>query len=119
MKAFSLDLRERVVAGYQETQVYTQVARRFKISEGTVRKYVRVHNDGQSLAPKPHPGRAQKLGPETHHIIRDQVSAYPDATLLEHVEFFYATTGIRVCFKTMDRMFTRLGISRKKNGLRD
>ena len=118
MRVFSLDLRERVVAGYQETQVYTQVARRFKISEGTVRKYVRAHNDGQSLAPKPRLGRAQKLGPDTHPLIRDQVATHPDATLMEHVEFFYATTGIRVCFKTMDRMFTRLGISHKKNGLR-
>jgi len=118
MRAYSLDLRERIVAGYHETPVIAEVARRFKISETAARRYICAHQAGQSLAPKPHPGRARKLGTDTHHIIRDQVTAHPDATLLEHVELFYATTAIRVCFKTMDRMFTRLEISRKKNDLR-
>ena len=118
MRAYSLDLRERVVAAYQEIPIITQVAKRFKISDYAARTYIRAHQAGQSLAPKPRPGRTRKLGAETHQIIRNQVATHPDATLMEHVELFYATTGIQVCFKTMDRTFTRLGIGHKKNGLR-
>ena len=77
MRAYSKDLRERVVEAYEKTPVIAEVARRFKISYTAARTYIRAHQAGQSLTPKPRPGRARKLGTETHQMIRDQVAVKP------------------------------------------
>ena len=77
MRAYSKDLRERVVEAYEKTPVIAEVARRFKISYTAARTYIRAHQAGQSLTPKPRPGRARKLGTETHQMIRDQVADRP------------------------------------------
>lgn len=115
MRPLSVDLRERVVKAYETTPNYAELARRFLISESAVRNYVRTHQAGQSLQPKPYPGRAQKLSVEQHAIIQQQVEAHPDLTLQEHADLFFESTGIRVSFKTMDRTLDRLNITRKKD----
>ncbi|WP_083865919.1 IS630 transposase-related protein [Deinococcus peraridilitoris] len=115
MRAYSLDLRERVVAAYQDTPVIAQVARTFRLSESAVRSYVRAHAAGQPLAPVRHKGRVRILGEASHTALRAQVEQYPDATLAEHVEYYFEQHGVRVSIKTMDRMFERLSITRKKD----
>lgn len=115
MRAYSLDLRERVVKTYEEVGVMAQVARRYDLSESAVRRYVRAHAAGRPLAPVRPKGRARLLGEDTHDTLRAQVEQYPDATLAEHVEYYVASSSVRVSVKTMDRMFDRLAITRKKD----
>ncbi len=52
MRAYSLDLRERIVAARQEGQSEKQVADRFGVSEATVTRYHRLARQQKPLAAK-------------------------------------------------------------------
>lgn len=118
MKAYSVDLRERIVAAVKEEGLSkTEVARRFKVDRSTVYSYLSKHQAGD-LAPKRPPGRSQKLSAEEVEQLREQVKQHRDLTLLEHAERFEAEHGIRLGFSTVRLYFKRLGISRKKKPLR-
>ena len=80
MKALSMDLRERVVALYHEVKVMAQVARRLRVSESSVRRYVRAAA-GRSLAPVRPKGRARARAADRHDLLVAQVKTYPDDAL--------------------------------------
>lgn len=63
MKAYSMDLRERIVAACARGESQVQVAQRFGVCSQTVSAYVGRAARGQ-LAPRPLPGRAPRLRPE-------------------------------------------------------
>ena len=44
-----------------------------------------------------------------------QLETHADATLVEHADMIEAATGLKVSFKTVDRAFTRMKITDKKN----
>ena len=57
MKAYSIDLRERVVAACDaDDATREQVAARFSVSVPWIRKLMRRRRETGSIAPKPHGG---------------------------------------------------------------
>ena len=80
MKAYSLDLRTRIVEFIQSGGTKTDAARRFKVVRQTVHRYLNAQKKG-CLAPKPQPGRKKTFKDET---LRKAVKKHPDATLAEH-----------------------------------
>ncbi|WP_041230715.1 IS630 transposase-related protein [Deinococcus peraridilitoris] len=114
MRGYSLDLRERIVAAHEAGQRAAQVAAVFGVAEATVWRYLYAHRRGQSLAGRTSPGKPHLMKPEQHDLLRQQVEQHPDRTLQEHADLWFAQTGVRVSFKTMDRMLERLGVTRKK-----
>jgi transposase len=54
MNPFSRDLRERIVAVYEETALsYPQVAARCQVSESSIRRFVKQWRDTGTVEPKP------------------------------------------------------------------
>ena len=45
-----------------------------------------------------------------------QLDTHRDATLQEHADLLEAATGLKVSYKTVDRVFRRHRITHKKNG---
>jgi transposase len=114
MKAYSIDLRERVVRAVASGMTKSRVARTFAVSLATVKNYVRqVHVTG-SLAPRPIPGRPRAIPPEQDAALVVQLRAAQDATLDELRAAWEKVAGVRVSAATMSRAIKRLNWTRKK-----
>jgi transposase len=120
MAAYSLDLRERIVATYDAGGASrAAVAARFAVSLGRVKKLLSQRRRAGHLAPLAH-GGGQKalLGAEEHQRLRAAVAAKNDASLAELVEVVRAANGRRVSIPTMSRVLLGLGLGRKKEPAR-
>ena len=114
MKAYSEDLRERIVTAVQGGMNKTQAARVFKVSLNSVKRYVKQWELEKSLQAKPIPGRPPALDAAKIALVEAKRAAKPDTTLAEHVEHLRQTTGLSVSPATICRLFQRRKITRKK-----
>ena len=79
MKAYALDLRERVVKFIQGGGSKVEAARRFELARSSVYRYLTAAKKG-ALTPKTSWGHWRKLDPEQ---LQAHVKKHPDATLQE------------------------------------
>lgn len=113
MRPYSLDLRERIGRAVDGGMTQAAVAATFGVGRATVQRYVAQRRRG-SLAPRPFPGRAPRIGLAQAAALRAQVEATPDATLAEHCDRWAGDHGVRVSVATMHRALARLAWTRKK-----
>lgn len=114
MKAYSIDLRERIVRAVQDGKPVSMVARTFLVSENTVRKYVKRMQQEGDLRPKAIPGRPRLIPVEKFGELAAQLEAAPDATLQEHCREWGRRQGVVIGITAMHRAIARLGWTRKK-----
>ncbi len=114
MRAYSVDLRERIVAAVDAGQAREEVARRFGVSLATVGNYLRLRRETGGLAPRPRRGDQPAIDAGRYPALVAQLEAAPDATLEEHCERWAAATGQGVSVSTMWRTIERTGWSYKK-----
>jgi transposase len=116
MKAYSKDLRLRVLDAVDRGVPRLEVAERFQVSLRTIKRWLRRRRETGHLAVSPRPGPpARKLGPLRAGLLA-QLEAQPDATLEEHCARWEATIGVRVSTATMSRVITgHFGWTRKKS----
>lgn len=116
MKAYSLDLRQRVLsAALRDDRTIPEVAELFGVSATFVNKMLRLHRAGADLAPRPHGGgHVPRLGARYHKLLRAAVAANNDATLGELREHLEARARVLVSEATVSRALSRLGLPRKK-----
>ena len=115
MKAYSIYLREKIVAAHiQEKISIRQVAIRYAVSKSLVQKLVKQQQFEGNLQPK------QRGKPQFSHLtnaeveLREMVVGNPDATLVEFCELFALKTGNWVSRTAMCRALKKLGLHRKK-----
>jgi transposase len=113
MKAYSIDLRERVVAACDAGDATReQIAARFSVSVTWIRKLVRQRRQTGSIATKSRGGgRGRAFDAEADRRLRDAVRADDDATLRELAD----AAGVACCASAVHRALKRLGITRKKS----
>ena len=114
MRAYSPDLRARIVAAVDAGTPKPEVARRFAVSLATVKRYVVLRRERGSLDPLPVPGRPTTIRPEQEAELWTQLVAHPTAILAEHCARWEASHGVRPSLSTMSRAISRLGWTRKK-----
>jgi transposase len=116
MKAYSHDLRQRIVTAVQSGLSRAEVARRFSVNERTVRRYLMRQATTGSLAPIAYRrGPAPAIPPEQGPALRAQLRAHPDATLEEHCALWKQAQGRAVSASTMCRAQQRVGWTVKKS----
>src|SRR6476646_4141348 len=103
MRAYSTDLKERLVRAVAEGQPMREAARRFGVAVTTVKRAVVRERETGSLARKPIPGRPRAIGGEQEAILRARLGAAPDATVLEHCAWWEEHQGQRLSEVTMWR----------------
>lgn len=115
MKAYSIDLREKIVLAHiQEKISIRQVAIRFAVSKSLVQKLVKQQQNDGNLQPK------KRGKPQFSHLtnasveLRELVVENHDATLAELCELFAVKTGNWVSRTAMSRSLQKLGLNRKK-----
>jgi transposase len=84
MKAYALDLRERIVKFIQGGGSKVEAARHFTLARSSVYRYLAAAQKG-ALPPKTSWGSWRKLDPEQ---LRAHVKKHPDATLKELQQVF-------------------------------
>jgi transposase len=116
MKAYSLDLRQRVLsAALSGDRTIPEVAELFGVSLTFVNKMLRLHRSGQGIAPRPHGGgHVPRLQARHHKLLRAAVAANNDATLGELRGHLARRARVEVSEATVSRALTKLGLPRKK-----
>jgi transposase len=115
MKAFSVDLREKIVAAHLDRHHSIRaVASIFTVSKSFVQKLVKQQKLEGNLQPKK-PGKPRLSYLTNAEVeLRELVAEHPDATLAELCEFFADKTGNWVGRSAMSDTLRKLGLSRKK-----
>lgn len=113
MKAYDMDLRERVVAAYLAKEgTYEEVAERFCVSAAWVRKMVRQYRQLGHLRPQTHRcGRKPKLTEDDLQRLAKLADEEPDLTL----EQFRARLGVACSLTTLWKALRRLWRTFKKD----
>ena len=114
-RAYSLDLRERVVACVQKGNTQKCAAELFSISKSSVEHYARLARENRPLEGRKSTGRTPKLSKEQHLKLKEQVLEYSSATLQEHCDLWKKQHGIGMSISSMYRYIHQLGITLKKS----
>jgi transposase len=118
MKAYPVELRDRIVAAVASGMAQTEAARVFAVSTRTIRRYVTRQREEGDLTPGQSPGRPPLIGSAQAAALQAQVRAQPDATLAEHCARWDREQGRRVSEATMSRAIRGLAITVKKSPVR-
>ena len=115
MKAYSEDLRLRVVAAVDAGMPRDDVARLFQVALPTIKRWQKRWRETGSLLVLPRPGAPSVKMAALRAGLLPQVEAHPDATLEEPCRRWEHAHGIVVSPSTISRAITRdLGWTRKK-----
>jgi transposase len=116
MKAYSLDLRRRVLsAALRGDRTIPQVAELFGVSTAFVNKMLRLHRTGNDLAPRPHGGGyPARLLPRHEKLLRSEIRRRKDSTLEELRAHLAEKDALAVSVSTVSRALIRLDLPRKK-----
>lgn len=114
MRAYSIDLRERVLADFDGGMGNEAVARKYRVSSRWVYKLRKQREETGDIAPRRgKTGPKPKLAEHSDRLL-ELVAEQPDATLAELRE----RLGVAVSLWTIWSMLKRLGVTYKKGGAR-
>jgi transposase len=116
MRAYSEDLRKKIVAAIERGMPKAQAARLFDVSLSSVKRYWRTAREGRSLEPRKSPGRPRKADEKARALLEKDVEERPAATISQRRRFLEQITGTSLSYSTVRRLMKRLGFS-QKNGL--
>lgn len=109
MRAYSMDLRQRVLADCDEGMGATAVAAKYRVSESWVRRLKQRRKATGETAPRPSGRRPCSWDPHAE-AIKAAVAAAPDATLRELKE----RLGLALSLSTLWRAVAASGLTLKK-----
>ncbi len=109
MRAYSQDLRQRVLRAIDAGHTQTEIANIFAISVATIKRYLKQRCETGHIEPKAIPGRPAQKGAALQAGLREQLAKHPDATREEHCQMWEARYAIKV-----SRARAALGWTRKK-----
>lgn len=118
-KAYSLDLREKIVNAYDRGgSSQRDVAKQFGVAKSFVQKLLKQRRETGSIAPKVRKDQTPpKLNDDHRSILADLVDANNDATLAELCDQVHQRTGVRVGITTMHTTLKKMQLTVKKNVL--
>jgi transposase len=114
MKAYSKDLREKIVDAIGRGMPKAQAARTFGIGISTVKRYASKAQRGEPLEPGKAPGKRPKMDERLSKLLKEDLKERPFATLRERCDYVKVISGLSVSRSTMCRAIARIGSTRKK-----
>lgn len=114
MRAYSQDLRQRILHAVDQGKPRAEISKTFDVSRSTIKRYLKLRRETGDVKPKAIPGRPAKKGAALLTGLQPQLDAHPDATSEEHCQIWETTQGVRVSTATMSRAIQRLDWTRKK-----
>ena len=116
MKAYSLDLRQKIVESYEAGGItQRQLAAGFRVSTFFVVKVLGLHRRGESLAAKRRGGHLKPiLTKQMREYLREQLRLQNDLTLPELSSRVSKQFGLTVSTPTLCRALQAMNLRRKK-----
>jgi transposase len=115
MKAYSQDLRQRVLRAIDAGANQAEVVSIFAVSRATIKRYLKQRRETGHVLPKVIPGRPARKGAALLTGLREQLETNPDATREQHCQMWEEKTGIKVSTASISRARAALGWTRKKD----
>ena len=115
MKAYSEDLRKKIVEALLRGIGKSEAARLFGVSFSSIKRYARTAREGRPLTPKKNPGKRPKLGRSARALLEADLDERPAATLSQRRRFLQGIIGVLVSNSTVSRLIKRLRYTRKKD----
>ena len=116
MKAYSEDLRRKIVDAIERGMHKAEAARTFGIGISTVKRYATKARRGEPLEPGKAPGKPPKIDERIQKLLVEDLEERPFVSLKERCEYVEAISGVSVSRSTMCRSIARIGSTRKKGG---
>ena len=113
MKAYSEDLRKKILEAVDRGMPKSEAARAFGVSRSSVKRYAAARREGRPLAPRKHPGSKPKLDGRARKLLEADVEERPAATLKDRCRFLEELAGVSVSESTLSRFLRRMGFSPK------
>ena len=116
MKAYSLDLRQKIIEAYLNKEgSIRQLAVRFKVAKSFIQKLIKRYKDEGTIEPKANNGgpTAKLAGKEA--VIEQLIKEKPDYTLQQLCDRVREKNGISVSISTMCIQLKKLNLTTKKN----
>jgi transposase len=106
MKAYSLDLRQKIVDAYAVGDIsQRKLAKNFGVTKAFVQTLLKRQRETGTIAPKVRTQQTPtKLNAEQLEVLRQLVEEQPDATLEELRQRLYQKTEVFIGVATVDRM---------------
>ena len=117
MKAYSLDLRQKIIKTYESGGItQRELAEQFHVSLNFIVTLLRRWRRDETLLPKRR-GAVMKplLTPEIMQFLDEQIKRECDLSLSQLVELVREKYSVSVSTKTMSRMLRRENLRYKKN----
>jgi transposase len=116
MRAYSLDLRQKVVAAVERgDSTIEEVAASFGVGQTFVKKMLRQHRETGDLSPRPHGGgHKPRLSAKHLKMLRSEVARQPDKKVEALREHLAERAQVSVSAPTISRALSRLDLPRKK-----
>ena len=111
-KTLSLDLRERILQAYDQGEgTQAEVAHRFKVSYGMVKKLIQQRRHLGDIAPLHHrAGRKPQIAPSHRSQLRGLLAKKPDLTLKE----LRTALGVDCTVQAIHYVLADMGLTYKK-----
>jgi len=109
MKAYSEDLRKKILQAVDRGMPKSEAARTFGVSRSSVKRYAAARREGRSLTPKKHPGSKPKLDEKARKILEADVEQRPAITLKERCRFLEEMVDVSVSESTLSRLLRKMG----------
>jgi transposase len=116
MKAYSKDLRQKIVDAIQRGIPKAEAARTFGVGISTVKRYATKAQKGEPLEPAKAPGKRPKMDERVSKLLEEDLEERPFVTLKERCDYVEAISGASVSRSTMCRARARIRSTRKKGG---
>lgn len=117
-KAISLDLRERLVKGFEAGKSCRALAAQFEVAPSTAVRVVGRYKATGSAAPtkQGRPKGSGKLAPY-HSALIEQVKTKPDITMPALASWLEQTHGVSATPSNLSKLLCAAGFSYKKNAV--
>jgi transposase len=114
MKAYSEELRQKIVDAIERGMPKAEAARTFGVGISTVKRYATKALRGESLEPAKAPGKPPKMDERVSKLLEEDLKERPFVTLRERCDYVEAISSVSVSRSTMCRAIARIGSTRKK-----
>jgi transposase len=115
MRAYSVDLRRKIVEAVQRGMSKAQAACAFGVGISSVKRYVNMAQKGEGLLPKKAPGKERKLDQGATRLLEEDLNRRPEATHRQRAKQLEELLGVQVSEATICRAVKRLDYTRKKD----
>lgn len=119
MRAYSIDLRRKIVELHKEGKIsQRKLAQQFHVALSFIEKLLKQEKETGNIEPKKRTEQTPtKLTPEQIKVLDQLVEEYNDATLDELSQLLEDRIGVLISRVTVDRMLRKLNLTFKRKSI--